>query len=256
LASLCVDYDEIRDAVLAAGLFTSQDLGALGMDVEAVARSLDLSAPARAAFASVFAIAKARVDGSEEERMRMMLDVLNAEGHLIMRRPRVDVHRGGFWHRAINVWVVCTSTSRVLIGQRTGSKDMDPRKWTCVCGRVPSGDLSMNAAVDRLAVEFSIHAETEKNISLHFSMKCARKITKGVFAGQTDGAWVDVYLACLDDEIPIERVHLDVRAKQSAKYVTLDELERAYQIRDETFVIPSNGEYAKKLLHYLRKACK
>mmetsp|Transcript_37975 Transcript_37975/g.80741 ORF Transcript_37975/g.80741 Transcript_37975/m.80741 type:complete len:283 (+) Transcript_37975:71-919(+) len=252
---------EIYDALLKAGLCTTQDLGTLGMDVDTAAKRFGLSLPARAVFADIYVIAKAKSDGRDEERMAMELDVLNAEGDIIMTRPRCDVHSQGFWHRVVHVWVVCPSTQRVLLGQRAVSKEIDPHRWTCACGRVPAGELSMTTAVARLATEFSIHVDPgpssseAEEISLIFRMKCPREMETGIFAGQFDGAWVDVYTAILDEEIAVERLHLSVRDKQAAKYVTLQELETAYASSDPNYVMPMNPEYTKRLLHYMKKAC-
>lgn len=256
LAALCADHDEIREAALRAGILTTQELGALGTNADVVATMLRLGTAARSHFGHIFAIAKARADGADQERLGQRLDVLNAEGHLIMTRPRGDVHRQGFWHRAVNIWPICPSTLRVLVGQRAVSKDTDALRWTCACGRVSSGDLSMNTAVDCLAAEFSIRAVPDEQISLAFTLKCPRRITRGLFAGQLDGAWIDVYLMVLDQEIPVERLLLDVRAKQAAKYVSLDELERALAAKDDNYVIPTNDEYTDKLVRYLRRMCR
>mmetsp|Transcript_89200 Transcript_89200/g.260788 ORF Transcript_89200/g.260788 Transcript_89200/m.260788 type:complete len:241 (-) Transcript_89200:14-736(-) len=192
---------------------------------------------------------------TDDERMGQMLDVLNGEGELIMKRTRADVHRNGFWHRAVNIWIICPSTTRLLMGQRAAGKDMDPHRWSCAAGRVPSGDLSMNTAISRLAAEYSITAVADRQIGMAFSMRCPRTFTSGLFSGQQDAAWVDVYIATLDEELPLSRLHLDTRAKQAARYVSLAELRRAFEVRDEAYVIPPNDEYCKKLLHYLRKTC-
>merc|ERR1719379_2469250 len=185
-----------------------------------------------------------------------------------MSKPRYIVHREGFWHRALNVWVIDLSTGRVLIGQRAASKDIDPGKWTCVSGRVPSGELSMNAAVDQLDNEFSIKPTQAsgitgagapsalREVSLMFSIKCCRDITNGVFAGQRDATWLDVYAACLNEEIPVEKLKLDLRDKQAARYIRLEQLRRAYARRDPEFVIPANEEYIAKLFKYLNKLFK
>jgi len=256
LAAVCEESDEIRVAIKSGGIFTTQDLLALGMDADSVASRLRVGGDAKLILARVFTIAKAQAEGHDEERMAQTIDVLNGEGEFIMRRSRGDVHRLGMWHRTVNVWVVCPSTSRVLLGQRAANKDVDSHRWTCVCGRVPSGELSMNTAVARLATEFSIQAVPDQQIFMVFSMKCPRTIESGVFAGQHDGAWADVYLATIEEEIPTARLHLDVRAKQAAKYASLAELQRAYEVKDESYVTPPNDEYIKKLMHYLRKTCK
>jgi len=196
----------------------------------------------------------ADADPEKDEKMNKMLDVLDTEGHFIMSKPRSVVHREGFWHRALNVWVVDLSTGNVLIGQRSYTKDIDPGKWTCVTGRVESGQLSMTSALEQLRGELSIKADDALNgqVQLIFSTKCSHEIKNGVFAGQRDATWLDVYAACLYETIPIEQLKLDTKDKLAAKYVSLDTLEQAYLTRDPEFVIPANQEYTRKLFQYLR----
>jgi len=246
----------IRDAIEAAGVFTIQDLCTLGPDAEAAAPSLGLSKHFFEDFSRMFATAKERAAEDDEEKVSQMVDILNAEGDIIMRRARSDVHQNGFWHRAVNVWVVCPSTTRVLLGLRALSKSNDPHRWTCVCGRVPSGEVSMDTAVVRLAAEFQISAVPDQQLFLVFSMKCPRNIDRGVFAGQQDSVLIDVYLAILDEEMPLEALHLDVRSKQAAKYASVAEIARAYEVKDEAYVIPPNEEYINKLVYHLRRTCK
>jgi isopentenyldiphosphate isomerase len=255
LAALCGDHEEIRRAILENDLVNTQDLGSFAPDADVASQRLRLSEPSRAVFTNIFAITKARSEGTDEERVNMVLDVLNGEGQIILKRPRGDVHKHGMWHRAVNVWVICTKTSRVLLGQRAVSKDTDPRRWTCVCGRVPSGELSMSAALERLIAEFSIEVEPDSQLSLCFTMKCAKPITKGIFTGQDDGAWMDVYVATLEEEIPVETLQLDARAKQAAKYISIADFQAALESGDDNYVIPPKAEYTKKLFHYLRSVC-
>merc|ERR1719272_2175523 len=127
----------------------------------------------------------------------------------------------------------------------------------------------MNAAVGQLENEFSIkpaQASTGttgtatpsalREVSLMFSIKCSRDITNGHFAGQRDATWLDVYAACLNEEIPVEKLKLDLRDKQAARYIRLEQLRRAYARRDPEFVIPANEEYIAKLFEYLNKLFK
>jgi len=236
-------------------VFTTQELSNFGVDAEEVAIRLGLSLPAQKAFANVFACVRDRASGHAEARMQQMLDVLNDSGQLIMRRTRADVLSKGFWYRAVNVWAVCPRTSRVLVGQRAVSKDMDPDKWTCVCSRVPSGDMSMNVAVEQLHQELGITAVPDEGVSLAFSLKTSREITRGLFSGQTDKTWTDVYVARLEEEVPLQVVHLDVRAKRAAKYVEVSELEKALMEKDDSFVIPASEEYTRKLIRHLKRMC-
>lgn len=257
LAALLDGSGELREAIIQADVVSVTDLGSLALDSDTAATMLKVPDSCRAAFSSVFATAKACSEGDYERKMYAMLDVLNSEGHFIMSRPRHIIHRDGFWHRAVNVWVLCASTQRILLGQRADSKDIDPAKWTCVCGRVPSGELSMQAAELQLRSEFSIRdLQEDKDIFLMFSMKTSRTISTGVFSGQRDATWLDVYVARLWEEIPVEKLLLDVRDKQAVKYISLDELKDAYEREDPKYVIPDNHEYMKKLFHYLKMQCR
>lgn len=195
----------------------------------------------------------AEKDPEHEEKMNMMLDVLDTEGHFIMSKPRSVVHRQGFWHRALTLWVVDLKSKSVLIGQRPTSKDIDPGRWTCVTGRVRSGQLSISAALEQLEGETSIKMSdaVHGDVQLMFSIKCAREIENGIFAGQRDATWLDVYAAVLRDTIPIEQLKLDTKDKQAIRYIKISELKEAYERKDPEFVIPSNEEYTKKLFHYL-----
>lgn len=256
LARLTADSDGLRMAVLRSNVLSTGALSALGEKDEDVAEQLGLSAADRPSFQKLFNLTKVRSDVTAEDRMGQMIDVLNGEGQLIMNRPRSDVHRLGLWHRVFNVWVICPSTWRVLVGQRSICKDVDPCRWTCVCGRVPSGELSRTAAVERLYAEFSISGLPEEKVSLAFSRKSMTKIEQGLFEGQSDCMYVDVYVAFLDEEIPVEKLYLDVRGKHAAKYIDVADLERAYAVRDEAFVLPTNDEYAKRLFHFLKMTSK
>lgn len=247
--------DELRSKLIEHQVFSVSDLGNLAMDAEAAATSLEIAPDRKGLFEAIFATAQAAVDSAYEKKMYSPLDVLDGGGAFIMSRPRYIVHRDGFWHRAVNVWVLCIDTGRVLLGQRASTKDIDPNKWTCICGRVPSGDFSFNAAMEQLSSEVGLKGlELDADVSLAFSMKSMRTITQGVFNGQSDATWLDVYVATLATEVPLERLHLDVADKQDVKYITIDQLRDAYDRKDPDFVLPANHEYLAKLFRYLTKA--
>mmetsp|Transcript_117817 Transcript_117817/g.375604 ORF Transcript_117817/g.375604 Transcript_117817/m.375604 type:complete len:343 (-) Transcript_117817:15-1043(-) len=245
---------EVRNALDQAGL-KSKDLPALRQQRELAARHLGLSPDGVAALERLAAATEAQADGREEALLGQRLDVLNCEGEIIMDRPRVDVHREGLWHRVVHIWAICTDTNRVLLGQRSASKAMDAGRWTCACRRVPSGEQSMSTAVDCLKSEFSIKAKPDEELSLAFSARCSRPIDRGMFAGQEDNTVVDVYIARLSHEIPVEKVHVEFKSKQAVKYVSLEEFKQALKSRDEAYVIPTSDEYITKLISHLQRSC-
>ncbi|CAK0791383.1 unnamed protein product [Prorocentrum cordatum] len=234
LASLVADNAELQDALLLNKCLTTQELATAGSDAEDAARRLGLSLPGQEAFVSIFAFVREKANIRTDERMKQMLDVVNESGELIMRRPRCEVLSKGFRYRAVNVWALCPKTGRVLIGQRAVAKDMDPDKWTCVCCRVPSGELSMNVAAEQLSQE----------------------ITRGLFSGHVDKTMTDVYVATLDEEVPLQLVHLDVRVMRAAKYVEVADLEKALVEKDSSFVTPPSEEYSRKLIQFMRRMCR
>jgi len=222
---------------------------------------LGLTAEQQGKFNKLFALSKLQAECQDEERSKLPLDVLNSQGRTMMALPRADVHQQGYWHRAVNVWILCPSTGRVLVGQRATGKYVDARRWTCACGRLDAGEHSMDAAVRRVAAEFNISAVPEQqeiseetaSVNLIFMLRVRSQIEKGVYAGQEDNTYLDVYLATLHKEIPLEHLQLDVRDKQACKYIAIDELEMAFRQKSESFVIPSE-EYSRKLIYYLMAA--
>ncbi|CAK0791382.1 unnamed protein product [Prorocentrum cordatum] len=256
LASLVADNAELQDALLLNKCLTTQELATAGSDAEDAARRLGLSLPGQEAFVSIFAFVREKANIRTDERMKQMLDVVNESGELIMRRPRCEVLSKGFRYRAVNVWALCPKTGRVLIGQRAVAKDMDPDKWTCVCCRVPSGELSMNVAAEQLSQEFGIEVALDTHMSLAFSLKTEREITRGLFSGHVDKTMTDVYVATLDEEVPLQLVHLDVRVMRAAKYVEVADLEKALVEKDSSFVTPPSEEYSRKLIQFMRRMCR
>jgi len=184
------------------------------------------------------------------EKMNKMLDVLDCEGNFIMAKRREQVQQKGFWHRALNVWVLDMSSGQVAVGQRPQTKDIDPGKWTCVSGRIASGELSLQAAVDALDGELGLPFE-ESNVHFLFSIKCQKPINAGPFQGVMDRVWLDVYAACLDEHVPVSSMKLDVRDKLAVKWVRIEELQQQFSNPNGEYVAPNNDEYSERLFKHL-----
>merc|ERR1712096_233371 len=119
-----------------------------------------------------------------------------------------------------------------------------------------SGELSMTSAQDQLNNELSIRGlQEDTELSLAFSVRSYRQITSGVFEGQRDATWLDVYIAQLQEEIPLERLLLDVHDKEAARYVSIPELRDAYETKNPEFVMPADQEYVTKLFQHIRMTC-
>merc|ERR1719473_1355581 len=84
-----------------------------------------------------------------------------------------------------------------------------------------------------------------------FSTKCQHVIKAGVFEGQRDATWLDVYVACLEEPIPVEQLKLDTKDKSAVRYISMEALQQAYLSKNPEFVIPQNEEYTHKLFQFL-----
>lgn len=253
----CVEAEARVSSCILEAKLKDEDVANLRGHKELVARHFQFDAEDALAFERLSSLAQARVrqgDEAAEARSLHPVDVLNAQGQVIMQKPRNVAHRNGMWHRSVNVWLLCPTSARVLIGQRSGQKDRDPFRWTCACGRVLGGQLSMDTAVELAASEFGMEALPEKNISLAFTMKNSQRYSTGLFAGHVDATVLDVYVMTIPREIPVERVLCNAPAKQDLKYISLADLSQAWEGSNSEYVLPPR-EYADRLIDRMRKIC-
>lgn len=67
---------------------------------------------------------------------------------LLFSLYRTDVHRDGYYHRAVHVWIYAESTQELLIQQRASCKDSWPGLWDISsAGHISAGDSSMISAM-------------------------------------------------------------------------------------------------------------
>lgn len=86
--------------------------------------------------------------GGEAQREDEVFDVVDAEDRVIGQATRGEVHRRGWWHRAVHVWVF-DGDGRLFLQKRSMAKDTAPGRWDSSCsGHLDAGE-TYEAAVRR-----------------------------------------------------------------------------------------------------------
>jgi isopentenyldiphosphate isomerase len=89
-----------------------------------------------------------------------LLEVIDAEGHVVELRRRVEIHGDPtLRHRAVHIFVR-DGAGRVLLQLRSRQKKVQPGKWdTAVGGHVDPGESYEQAALRELAEELGVHLD-------------------------------------------------------------------------------------------------
>jgi isopentenyl-diphosphate Delta-isomerase len=90
-----------------------------------------------------------KVDGTTE-----LLDVLDSRGRLTGAvKSRGEVHRTGFWHRTVHIWII-NGKKQLLLQKRSINKESYPGLWDIsAAGHITAGDSIRNAAIRELKEE-------------------------------------------------------------------------------------------------------
>jgi len=86
-----------------------------------------------------------------------VFEIFDATGALLGRAPRAEVHRLGYWHKAVNV-LLFDSAGRLYLQRRAIGKDVWPDAWDVSVGEhLLPGESAIAGAVRGLAEELGIH---------------------------------------------------------------------------------------------------
>ncbi len=87
-----------------------------------------------------------------------LLDICDADDHVVGQATRRDIHAQNLLHRAVHIWVV-RSDGRLLVHRRTATKDQYPSCYTSsASGHVDPGETYLAAATRELAEELALDA--------------------------------------------------------------------------------------------------
>ena len=94
-----------------------------------------------------------------------LLDVCDEDGANTGNiEPRSKVHDLGLWHRVVCVWILKTSTGRLLLQRRSNKVSSHCGKWICsASGHVAHGESLKRAAVREIEEELGLKIDEEES---------------------------------------------------------------------------------------------
>ena len=95
-------------------------------------------------------------------KMEEIFDIVDDQDRVIGQRPRSEVHRRKFWHRAVSIFVF-DSRGRLLLQQRSATKDEYPLCYTSsASGHVSAGEDYDETAPRELQEELGLTTPLER----------------------------------------------------------------------------------------------
>lgn len=167
------------------------------------------------------------------------IDIVTENGEPTGRsETREVIHRKGFWHRTVHVWVI-NSRREVLLQKRAAAKLTHPDLWDmAVAGHISTGETSLDAACKEVKEELGISL-SPSDFTFLFTHK-----DEGIHHGGTyiDRELHDIYLVVKD--IPIEDIVIEPSEVSKVKYLPLKDFFALVQRKDKRLV-PHAMEYVK-----------
>lgn len=162
--------------------------------------------------------------------------------------PRSIVHKNGYFHATVHVWVV-NESGNVLLQKRSMQKDTHPGLWDISCaGHLSAGDTPLDAAVRELNEELGITIDTPSRFQFLF------RIFKSYISPDQsikDNEFSDVFILRVADK---EVIRIASEEISEVKYVSPAVLEMIASSADPGLV-PHDQEYGM-ILTYLKSQLK
>ncbi|HEX2956649.1 MAG TPA: NUDIX domain-containing protein [Chitinispirillaceae bacterium] len=172
-------------------------------------------------------------------------DVLDKDGNMIGQVcPRNTVHKNGYFHATVHVWVV-NESGNILLQKRSMQKDTHPGLWDISCaGHLSAGDTPLDAAVRELYEELGISIDTTSRFQFLF-----RVFKSYISPDQSinDNEFSDVFILRVADT---EKIRFCTEEISEVKFVSLTTLGKMVSAADRELV-PHYEEYGK-ILEYLK----
>lgn len=166
-----------------------------------------------------------------------LIEVLDENGRFTgLVKPRELVHKTGYWHRTVHVWVV-DKTGRLLLQKRSIKKESFPCRWDIsAAGHIILGDTPNIAALRELNEELGIVA-LENELTHLFSCKSSIVLKNGLYI---DNEINEVF--GLNKSVALNKVIFNREEVQEVGFFTVRELKKNIESNNQSFV-PHDEEY-------------
>jgi isopentenyl-diphosphate delta-isomerase type 1 len=172
-------------------------------------------------------------------------DVLDEYGNLTGKVcPRSIVHRNGYYHATVHIWVINKSGS-ILLQKRSGTKDTHPGLWDISCaGHLSAGDTPLDAAVRELNEELGISVDSPSCFQFLFRVYKSYRSPDNMIK---DNEFSDVYVLQVEDTTKITFCPQEI---SEVKYISVAEFEQMV-VDSEPDLVNHDVEY-KKIIDHLK----
>ncbi len=178
-----------------------------------------------------------------------LLDVLDENGNYTGQvEERKVIHEKGLWHIHVGVWIM-NKKGELLFQQRTMQKKINPGKWTRTGGHVDSGETPLQAVQRETYEEIGVKIPLDK-----FGLLSVKKEEVYITDYQvTNRHFIYSYFAVVDYKI--EDYTKQEEEVSDLKYITIEEMEKAYENKDAnfTFIKWKNVDNVIEMLKEIRK---
>lgn len=157
--------------------------------------------------------------------------------------PREEVHRKGFWHRTVHIWVL-NQHGELLIQRRSATKDAHPGLWDIsAAGHIGADEQDMHAALREVAEEVGIEAQPEE-LEYLFTTRQHCILNDGAFI---DNELSQVYL--LRTSLELSQLRAQPQEVAELCYLPLEEFQRRLSATPDCFV--AHPDEYHRLIEYL-----
>jgi isopentenyldiphosphate isomerase len=170
-----------------------------------------------------------------------LIDVLDKNGNKTGKIVELDeVHRIGYWHRGIDVWIL-NSKGELLVQKRSAKKKSNPNLWAVasVAGHVDAGEDSLIAALREIEEEIGVNLNGEDLIKI-YSYTEQLVLNNGKFI---DNEFDESFL--VEKDLLLNDLVLQEEEVSDVKYVWFEDLEKYYTSGNPEYVSKPKESFEK-----------
>ncbi len=158
-----------------------------------------------------------------------LLDVLDENGNYTGEvKERKFIHDNGLWHIHVGVWIM-NKKGELLFQKRSKQKKINPEKWTRTSGHVDSGETPLNAVQRETCEEIGVKIPLDNFELLNIDKEEVYISDQQI----VNRHFVYSYFALVDYKI--EDYTMQEEEVSDLKYITIEEMEKAYENKDEAY---------------------
>ncbi len=158
-----------------------------------------------------------------------ILDVYDEENHpLGQKKKRSEVHKEGFWHRTVHVWIY-NSKEELLLQLRSPEKGFCPNMWdVSSAGHVASGEEPLESVLREVGEELGLTI-AEEDLSF-WQVKKISVITNS----RRDNEFCYIYFLIFNGDL--EELKLQKEEVKEVKFLSLKKLKEELEENPEKYV--------------------